>query len=160
MKSFVLQLALKERCPSKFSLSVCYGVFIALSPFMGVHTAMIFIFAWALRLNLPITFAVAYLNNPWTVGPLLFGEYAFGKWIVGLLGWSKYLHNPAWVSSFNKMLTHYVGLPKICFWSFIIGASVLTLVVSLLLYPVIKYLFTLWVPPVHEQRKISREAYN
>ncbi|HJM68787.1 MAG TPA: DUF2062 domain-containing protein [Candidatus Babeliales bacterium] len=150
MKRFFTQLALKERCPSKFSLSVCAGAFIALSPFMGLHTAMIFVFAWTFRLNLPITFAVAYLNNPWTVGPLLVGEYVIGQKIVTLLGWQ--FENPAWVISFNKLLSTYLGLPEICFWTFIIGASVMTLVVSIILYPIVKYVFTTFIP---RQRKLT-----
>ena len=144
MKRYFTQLALKERCPSKFSLSVCAGAFIALSPFMGLHTAMIFVFAWLFRLNLPITFAVAYLNNPWTVGPLLISEYLIGKKIVTWLGWS--FTNPEWVTSFNKILSTYLGFPQICFWTFIIGASVLTIVMSLILYPIVKYIFTSLMP--------------
>src|SRR3990167_4053598 len=152
MKRYFIQLALQERCPSKFSLSVCAGVFIALSQFMGLHTVMIFLFVWAFRLNLPITFAVAYLNNPWTLGPLLVSEYVIGKKIVMWLGLTGRFQNPAWIASFNKLLSVYLGFPEICFWTFIIGASVVTLVMSIILYPVVKYLFTMMIP---FQRKLA-----
>ena len=33
-----------ERCLHKLSLSFCLGVYIAFSPFVGFHTAMVFLF--------------------------------------------------------------------------------------------------------------------
>ena len=161
MKQFLLQLALKERCPNTFVLSVCAGVFIGLSPFMGLHTVMIFAFVWLFRLNLPVTFAVAYLNNPWTVGPLLCVEYAIGRLIVSFFGLAGYLHNPQWVSSCNSLLSYYTGLPTICFWTFIIGASALTIIGTLLLYPLLHYVCSTFIfPHVRLLRKNNREAYN
>lgn len=154
MKQFFINLAKKERSASNFALACSVGIYIALSPFMGLHTIMIFFFAWLLRLNLPITFAVAYLNNPWTVGPLIVGEYWFGQWMFSLVSLDNYFSNPEWLTWMVVLLRKYINIPDVNFWAFFMGANVLSVVVSIMLYPVFKYMFSVVKPSIRVRRRV------
>jgi uncharacterized protein (DUF2062 family) len=147
IKDFLLQLTLHERSPEKLALSFCIGNYIAFSPFPGLHTVMIFAFAWLFQLNFSVTFAAAYtINNPFTALPLYLGDYFFGYWLV-----HDYLHvdvqrfTPSFVKSIESFL-QTLGIVNPCFWSFIVGGNVLGIALSLLLYPCMKYTFKKLVP--------------
>jgi uncharacterized protein (DUF2062 family) len=60
------------------------GVFIGMSPLLGIHTVLGLLAAWAFRLNRVITLAGVYVTNPWTIVPI----YSFGTWfgakIIGM----------------------------------------------------------------------------
>ena len=131
----------KGDCPRRLSLSVCVGIFVALSPFMGLHTVIAIFLAWLLGLNFGITFVVAHFNNFLTVGPLLVAEYGIGHWLLNCVGVTHTLQNPHWMSHLNGMLNHYCGFPDISFWAFFIGANALAVSMSVGLYPVVKWLF-------------------
>src|SRR5581483_10373754 len=69
-------LADQEHCSTKLALSFCVGVYIAFSPFIGLHTVMTFIFVWLFGLNLAATFTASWLiNNPWTMIPIYSTDY-------------------------------------------------------------------------------------
>lgn len=53
------------------------GVFIGMSPLLGLHTVLGLITAWLLRLNRVITLVGVFVTNPWTIVPI----YSFGTWI-------------------------------------------------------------------------------
>jgi hypothetical protein len=52
------------------------GVFIGMSPLLGVHTVLGLFAAWLFRLNRLITLVGVYVTNPWTIVPI----YSFGTW--------------------------------------------------------------------------------
>lgn len=141
IKNLFLKWLKKCGCPRRLSLSICIGIFIALSPYMGFHTIMSILFAWLLGLNYGITFLVSHLNNVFTVGPLLIAEYGVGKWLMRFFGLGQWLHNPQWASCINSKLTSFCGLPDISLWAFFVGANVLAVVVSVALYPVMRMVF-------------------
>jgi len=69
-------LRVKES-PHRIALAFSTGVFIGISPFLGLHTLLGVTVAWAFRLN---TFAVItglYITNPWTAVPI----YTFSTWV-------------------------------------------------------------------------------
>ncbi len=66
--------------PQRTAMAFAAGVFIAFSPTYGLHTASVFLFAWAFRLNFLALMAGTLINNPWTFLPILAGS----MW-VGLL---------------------------------------------------------------------------
>lgn len=53
------------------------GVFIGMSPLLGIHTVLGLLTAWLFRLNRLITLVGVYVTNPWTIVPI----YSFGTWI-------------------------------------------------------------------------------
>src|SRR3990172_4094846 len=54
----------------RIAIAFALGVYIAFSPLIGLHTAMVFLFAWLFRLNTIALLLGSLLNNPWTFGPL------------------------------------------------------------------------------------------
>jgi len=53
------------------------GVFIGMSPLLGLHTVLGLFAAWLLRLNRVITLVGVFVTNPWTIVPI----YSFGTWV-------------------------------------------------------------------------------
>ena len=116
--------------PARLALAVSLGIYIAFSPFPGLHTVMILSSSWLFGLNLPIMFMVASINNPWTMVPFYSLDYAFGYWLThSVLGW-----NNTWQISLEKVF----GSGSVCVWSFILGGNILGIVSALITYPIIK----------------------
>jgi len=165
MKLFIKkckEFVLKERSPHRLALAFCLGNFIAFSPFIGLHTIMVFFCSWAFGLSLPIMLTVSMtINNIWTLVPIYAGDYIFGYWLshtylkLDFTFLNRLLINfialtPAFIFGYIHKTIIYtkdffnqsLGLPKPCLWSFLIGGNLLGLVTSLILYPIIKKLFT------------------
>lgn len=147
IKKFFKKLLYQERSPEKLALSFCMGIYIAFSPFPGLHTVMVFLFSWLLRLNCGVTLASScFINNPWTLFPIYGGDYAFGYWLVykifhiNLSQWE-----PGWMHSINIFCENSLGIAKPCIWSFLIGGNILGIVFALLLYPIMKKIFAYYV---------------
>lgn len=66
--------------PHRTALAFGVGVFIAFSPFLGLHTVIAIALAFALRLNRVAVLAGAWINA-WALAP----SYAFGTFIGAVL---------------------------------------------------------------------------
>lgn len=133
IKAFLKQELGSGACPRQLALSFCVGLYIACSPFIGVHTLIMLACWWLFGLNLPILFVATSLNNPWTMIPFFTGEYIFGYWFL-----HDFLHiTPSWTISFAKIF----GSGSVCLWSFFIGCNILGIVLALVAYPVIYRVF-------------------
>lgn len=116
--------------PEKLALSICFGIYIAFSPFPGGHTLMMLAAKALFDLNLPVLFIITSINNPWTMVAFFGLDYAFGYWFLhGVMNLS-----PAWIFSYAKLF----GDTKICLWSFIIGGNILGIIFALVSYIPIK----------------------
>lgn len=62
--------------PKKIAVSFAVGVFIGMSPVLGLHTVLGLFLAWLLRLNKFVTIIGVYITNPWTIVPI----YTFSTW--------------------------------------------------------------------------------
>jgi len=132
----------KESCSNTLIQSCTFGVFVAFSPFVCLHTVMILMAGWLCSLNMPVMLAVSwFINNPYTMVPVYALDCKFGDLIFYLLGIDGVLLNPSWMSPVNHFLATYIGLSNISFWSFIIGGNLLALVMSGILYPIFSYFF-------------------
>ncbi len=69
-------LSVKET-PRKVAMAFAVGVFIGMSPLLGLHTVLGIVLAWQLRLNKLVTLIGVYVTNPWTIVPI----YTFGTWL-------------------------------------------------------------------------------
>lgn len=154
-KNFLKNLALKERCPKKLALSFCMGVYIAFSPFPGLHTAMVFAFSWLFRLNWAVVLSSSCLiNSPWTMVPIYATDYMVGNWLCGqMFGCDMLTYNPSWMNWINQHVSHYAGMGNICLSSFLIGGNVLGVGFALLLYVPMKYLFGALVDQMYNRAK-------
>ena len=148
---FLKRLVLEERSPNRLALAFCMGNFIAFSPFLGLHTVMVFACSWVFSLNLAVMFAASLaINNIWTLVPIYMTDYAFGYWLVHKVTYlGAFVSNPSWMSFINTFFEHKLGLAEPCIWSFLIGGNILGIMTSLLLYPIMKRLFARLSLQVH-----------
>ena len=151
--NFLKNLALKERSPNKLAISFAVGIYIAICPFVGLHTLMIFIFAWVFRLNTAVTFATGYVtNNPFTIIPIFASDYAFGYWLLhNVLHFKTQDINPSWINFISDYLYLKLKIPHACFWSFMIGGNILAIAAALISYPIVKPIFVRIVKQVYKK---------
>jgi len=131
----------------RITFSFCLGIFVACSPFIGFHTALLFVLSWLLQCNPVVVFTTVYLvSNPITMVPLLALDYIFGEWLFKtVLNIDLLKYNPSWMVWFNSKIGHYLsdylGITELSFWSFILGGTILALIIALVAYPCIKPIF-------------------
>ncbi|EKD48985.1 MAG: hypothetical protein ACD_64C00047G0003 [uncultured bacterium] len=131
-----------EQCVDRLTLSFCMGIYIAFCPFVGFHTALVFLFAWLFALNFAVMLSVSMLvNNPWTMVPVYGAGHMFGDWVLSLLGVDHYEWNPSWIISLNNWAHAAIGLQGFSFWAFMIGGNSLGIAFGILCYPMMKRFF-------------------
>lgn len=117
--------------PKKIAISFAIGVFIGMSPILGLHTVLGIAAAWIFRLNKFVTIIGVYVTNPWTIVPI----YTFATWFgAKLLGAKKIIPSIDWNNiSFNYLLneTGHLLLP------FVFGTTLLGLLSAIAGYIII-----------------------
>lgn len=148
IRSLVERLMALEHQSSahKLALTCSLGVFIAISPLIGAHTAMTLLFGWLLRLSIPALFAVSvFVNNPWTMAPIYSFDHFFGKWLLEVLNIDYLSWDPAWVKSFNLFLEQHAGISGVSLSAFLFGGNLLATGISVMLYPPMKRVFAIYL---------------
>jgi len=70
--------------PERTALAFSIGVFIAFSPFLGLHTILATLIAFAFRFNKVAIYTGTFLNNPpLTLVPIIVASYAVGALLMG-----------------------------------------------------------------------------
>ncbi|MBA3357622.1 MAG: DUF2062 domain-containing protein [Pyrinomonadaceae bacterium] len=138
--------------PERTALAFSIGVFIAFSPFLGLHTIAATLVAFLFRFNKIAIYAGTFLNNPFlTMVPIIVVSYALGAFVLGRpvsipAEGVELIKNPRLFSSnyYHQVVVHswYVVEP------FALGASMLSIICSLLAYPL-----TLWLLRQHRKRR-------
>lgn len=152
IKNYILKvlnkLVLAERSVTKLTLSFCLGASLAFSPYVGVQTWLIFPLCWIFGLNVTVSIGALYLiSNPFTMLPIILGDYMFGYWLVNFFNLQFLKQNPVWVAgAINFINKYFFDLEKalgadFCFWCFFLGAHILSITVFIVLYPIMKRLF-------------------
>ncbi len=125
--------------PERTALAFSIGVFIAFSPFLGLHTIAATALAFAFRFNKIAIYAGTFVNNPFlTLVPIILASYATGALLLGrplglppesmeLLSSPHLLTGEWWGKLFES--GGNVLLP------FFIGGMVLSVVCSSIAYP-------------------------
>jgi uncharacterized protein (DUF2062 family) len=125
--------------PERTALAFSIGVSIAFSPLLGLHTILATLLAFLFRLNKVAIYAGTFVNNPFlTLVPIILASYAVGAFILGrplslppedllLLKEPHLLTGAYWRHLFQNSWN--VLLP------FAIGGGVLSVVCSLVTYP-------------------------
>ena len=125
--------------PERTALAFSVGIFIAFSPFLGLHTIMATALAFLFRFNKIAIYTGTFVNNPFlTLVPIIAASYAIGALLMGRPlslpeeGW-KLLREPHLLTAayWQQLFTHLwdIVLP------FSIGGMVLSIVCSLAAYP-------------------------
>ena len=70
--------------PERTALAFSIGVFIAFSPFLGLHTIMATALAFFFRFNKIAIYTGTFVNNPFlTLVPIILASYAIGAFLLG-----------------------------------------------------------------------------
>src|SRR6266496_257957 len=70
--------------PERTALAFAIGVFIAFSPFLGLHTILATLIAFLFRFNKIAIYTGTFINNPlFTLVPIIVASYAIGALILG-----------------------------------------------------------------------------
>lgn len=144
--------------PERTALAFSIGVFIAFSPFLGLHTILATFIAFLFRFNKIAMYAGTYVNNPFlTLGPIILASYAIGAFILGRPlrippeGIELLKHPHLLTGAYYRLLfLHSWTIVK----PFAIGALILSVVCSAVTYPL-----TLWAIRRHRQR-LSDRSHN
>ena len=74
--------------PERTALAFSIGVFIAFSPFLGLHTILATLIAFVFRFNKIAVYAGTFINNPFfTLVPIIIASYAVGAFLLGRPLW-------------------------------------------------------------------------
>lgn len=130
------KLLFYEKSPKKVALACGMGVYIAFSPFIGLHTIMLIASGWLFNLNIPLLLAVGYVvNNPWSMIPLFAAGYGIGYVVLHTwLGLPIADANPWWMTTVNDYVHYYLGIKQVSFWAFMLGANVLGIILGIVTY--------------------------
>ena len=125
--------------PERTALAFSIGVFIGFSPFLGLHTILATLLAFLFRFNKIAIYTGTFLNNPFlTLVPIIIASYAVGAFILGrplripdegleLLKYPRLLSG----DYYQLLFVQSRGI----LWTFAVGAMVLSVICSLLAYP-------------------------
>ncbi|HEU4595094.1 MAG TPA: DUF2062 domain-containing protein [Pyrinomonadaceae bacterium] len=126
--------------PERTALAFSVGVFIAFSPFLGLHTIMATVVAFAFRFNKVAIYTGTFINNPFlTLVPIILASY----WVGAFL-----LNRPTSLPAEGLALLREPHLLTASYWRalfaawtdvllpFAVGGTALSVVCSLAAYPV------------------------
>lgn len=118
--------------PHRLALSFGVGVFLAISPLIGLHTLLAIALCFVLRFNRFVLFLGVYLTNPWTMIPI----YTFCTWTGALiLGREFSVMDIDWTDvSFKTM---HIDLEPILM-PFVVGSTVMSILAGLISYFVVR----------------------
>jgi uncharacterized protein len=125
--------------PERTALAFSIGVFIAFSPFLGLHTIAATLVAFLFRFNKVAIYAGTFLNNPFlTLVPIIILSYGLGALVLG-----RPLRIPAegveLIKNPRLFSTDYYHQIFIQSWyvvePFALGATLLSVICSVLAYP-------------------------
>ncbi|MBA2731621.1 MAG: DUF2062 domain-containing protein [Acidobacteria bacterium] len=139
LRSTIRRLLAIDDPPERTALAFSIGIFIAFSPFLGLHTIAATALAFAFRFNKIAIYAGTFVNNPFlTLVPIILASYAVGALLLGrplglppesmeILRSPHLLTGEWWGKLFQS--SGNVLLP------FFIGGMLLSIVCSIIAYP-------------------------
>ena len=72
--------------PHQLALGAAIGVFVAITPTVGVQMALVLLLSWLLRANKVIGLPIVWMTNPATIVPIYYSCYLVGRKMLGLPG--------------------------------------------------------------------------
>lgn len=124
-----------QESPHRTALAFAIGVFIAFAPHYFFHTASVVFCAWAFRLNFIALFLGSFLNNPWTLVPILAASLYTGLLLIGKSSLTPIEWDQMTIDNMFEILSPYL-------FPFIVGACTLAILGFLIAYPVMRWTIT------------------
>jgi len=130
-KDRLRQVIRLSESPHKIALAFAAGVFIGMSPLLGLHTLIGFAVVWIFRLNPFAVLAGVYITNPWTIVPI----YTFSTWVgTQCLGLEQIIPEIDWS---NLSLINLLNDLEPLLMPFIVGTFMIGTLASIISYIII-----------------------
>ena len=143
LQSLLDRLARREHSPRKLAITLCLGVYIGLSPFIGFRTLITFFCGWLFALDIAALFAISFfVHNPWTIVPIYTLDHFVGQWLFGLFNIDGMQLDPSWVETCSLFLKEHTGITGLSLSAFFVGGNLLGIDISVMLYPLAKRIFS------------------
>ncbi len=113
--------------PRRTAMAFAVGAFIAFTPTYGLHTLTALFCAWAFRLNLVAILVGAFINNPWTILPIIGSSI----WVGLLVAPVGHPPNIDWSDFTFQMLWDQLG-PFVV--PFVLGHTILGIIAAVISY--------------------------
>ena len=135
---YARRLLALDDTPERIALAFAFGVFLAFSPLLGLHTVLGLTIAFIFGLNRVAVLLGVWVNNPWTLVPI----YAAAAYVGGILfgfpdpqalphfEWGEFWHGRFWL----HLIRHWKVLMPV-----VLGSTILSFVSAFLSYPVALY---------------------
>jgi uncharacterized protein len=151
MKSAFRSLLNLDDPPERTALAFAIGIFIGFSPLLGLHTIMAAIISVIWKFNKPAIFTGIYINNPWTLAPIIALSWAVGRFFIG----SPPVELPHFTLS--AMMTSEFWMMIAGQWQqlipFAVGAIILSFIGAIISYPLMLYVLRAY----RERKKKSEQ---
>jgi uncharacterized protein (DUF2062 family) len=145
LHSLIRQVLHLRESPQRTALAFALGVFIAFCPAYGFHTAMVVLSTWLFELNFVALMAGAFINNPWTLVPILGVTYWTGAALMGRTDAPAFeWHDLSMTGLYQQIIPYAVP--------FVVGGVVLSVAGAALTYPAAYYFLS-----KHRRRTHSEE---
>lgn len=139
MKELVRKLIHVDDKPERIALAFSIGIFLGFSPFLGLHTVCALAISFLFNFNKIAILIGVWFNSPWWLVPYYLFATKIGMILIGYsIDWVavKGIFQTGLEIGFIKrdfwnLLLSQGGL----FWSFLIGSLILSLIFSLIAYP-------------------------
>jgi uncharacterized protein (DUF2062 family) len=127
-RALLRQVVLLQESPQRTALAFSLGVFIAFCPAYGLHTILVVLCTWLFGLNFVALLAGAFVNNPWTIVPILGATYWTGALLLGRTDTPTFdWHDLTFAGLYQQVLPYAVP--------FAFGGFILSVIGALLSYP-------------------------
>ncbi len=133
----------------RIALAFALGVFMGISPLLGLHYIGGFFLAWIFRLNKFVTLIGVSVNNPWTIVPISSFCVWVGKKLIGI---KQVLPEVDWKSvTLTNIISRFTDMDNFIYLinklmpllaSFFVGSFVMCTVAALASYFIIQMLVT------------------
>ena len=138
LRAWLEQLLHTHDTPQRTAAAYALGVFFGFSPFLGLHTILGLIFAFALSLNRVAVLLGVYSNLPWILVPY----YTLATWLGATIlrtelppgvveGLRAGLENRSW----TELRTAMVALKPVL-WAYTLGSAIGAVLLALIAYRV------------------------
>ncbi len=145
VRSLLERFVRQEHSPKKLALTICLGMYIGLSPFIGFRTILTFLCGWLFTLDLAILFAASFfVHNPWTILPLYVLDHSVGQWFFGIFNIDGVQLDPSWLEICSSFLTKHTGISGLSLSAFLVGGNLIGVCISVMMYPVVRRIIAVY----------------
>lgn len=135
------------------ALGIAAGLFFAfMIPVGQIPCAAVL--AVFLRANIPVAAAATLVTNPFTFGPIYYGAYCLGDWILDML---KFLHlDSDSLGNGTQLMTGWLGKIAAMGLPLLLGLALLACVLSFVGYHAVNWFWRLRVKRAWRTRQLAR----